>query len=166
MRAKRYGCPFGCNHTNLIIRVPLQSLRDSFPPGETFIVRILLDWLTVYNHIYQLARLIYHTLVPAAASHRPAVFNCLQVLLAGSRCKCKSLNLSANQSVSINNFPKRERKKNDGKKEYPIKIVNYPENICGYKKCQPNGRERIMQICENCQSAAFSGICFGKCRNP
>ena len=124
-------------------------------------------WFHIFAKIFSSSLgLCTSTPAPAAASHRPAVFNCLQVLLAGSRCKCKSLNLSANQSVSINNFPKRERKKNDGKKEYPIKIVNYPENICGYKKCQPNGRERIMQICENCPSAIFSGICFGKCRNP
>ena len=40
LRAKRYDYPFGYNNSSLSFRIPLQSLRDSFPSGDAFITRI------------------------------------------------------------------------------------------------------------------------------
>ena len=40
LRAKRNGYPFGYNCSNLNFRIPLQSLRDSFPPGDALLARI------------------------------------------------------------------------------------------------------------------------------
>ena len=40
LRAKRYGYPFGCNRLSLNFRIPLQSLRASFPPGDAFLEHI------------------------------------------------------------------------------------------------------------------------------
>ena len=37
LRAKRQDYPFGYNRSNLNFRIPLQSLRDSFPPGDAFL---------------------------------------------------------------------------------------------------------------------------------
>ncbi len=47
LRAKRHGYPFGYNRSSLNFRIPLQSLRGSFPPGDAFITRIRIICLPI-----------------------------------------------------------------------------------------------------------------------